>query len=151
MSVVRSCYIGHKAIYEKFPGLKPNPILVIKTVEDLFCQCGTVLKPEYKEKKFRQKGVKYVVELFVGYCPRCDMSFDVPIWRELVWRRTGPIRRMMVIEEEITTLPVARQYCQKCGKITDHAYYSIQLRSSDEPETTIYKCMICKTGQRENI
>ena len=57
-------------------------------------------------------------------------------------------RKIMVIDENIETLPKTRVECPKCGN--NEAYWVIrQTRAADEPETRIYKCTKCGHTWRE--
>ena len=138
-------------LYTKYK-VKPNGLIVIRSVEDLFCECGTILKPVWDTKRFRTGGKKIELVMFVAKCARCKTNYDCNNWREVLWARTEEARLMLVIDkkEDIETLPTIRRECVRCGP-TVHTYYSIQTRSSDEPETTFYKCKNCGKVQRENV
>ncbi len=55
---------------------------------------------------------------------------------------------IVVIKDEIQTLPTTKAICKKCGNKI--AYYWIrQTRAADEPETKFFRCTKCGYTWRE--
>ena len=52
------------------------------------------------------------------------------------------------VVEEVETKPLVDAQCPKCTH-TKAYFWSIQTRSSDEPETRFFKCQKCKHTWRE--
>jgi len=58
-------------------------------------------------------------------------------------------RGMLILSENIETLPKTKVNCPKCGN--NEAYWVLrQMRAADEPETRIYRCTKCNHSWREN-
>ena len=151
--LVRVTPANRERLYKKYR-IEGNKELVIRSVEDLFCQsCGSVLKPVWTKKRFRTKGKKIEMISFVARCLKEGVDYDCDCWREILWKRTGETLGIVIIESpiDIDILPTAKRNCRKCDMATTHVYYSMQTRSSDEPETTFYRCKKCGTTERENI
>ena len=55
-----------------------------------------------------------------------------------------------VVDEttKVQALPVTKIECPKCGHDTAE-WWTMQTRSSDEPETRFYRCLKCKHTWRE--
>jgi DNA-directed RNA polymerase subunit M len=51
-------------------------------------------------------------------------------------------------EKMIDDLPKTKYDCKKCGH-NQAFFWTLQTRSSDEPETRFYKCTKCNTVNRE--
>ena len=94
----------------------------------LFCsKCGSLLRPLEGKMK----------------CTDCGVSQEEGILKDTKKR----VREVEVVEEHESN-PVVAQECPKCKK--NKAYHwSIQTRSSDEPETLFFKCVECKHQWRE--
>lgn len=54
----------------------------------------------------------------------------------------------LVLDEVVETLPRTRIECPECGNF-EAMWYMRQTRSSDEPETRIYRCTKCSHTWRE--
>ena len=99
------------------------------------------------------------------FCPKCN-SLMFPDSEDWVCRKcehriskadgkvheivthTGAEKEMMIIDEEVATLPKTKVECPSCGH--NEAFWVIrQTRSADEPETRIYRCVKCKHSWRE--
>lgn len=143
---------NRKRLYKKY-GIESNGMLVIRSIEDLFCQkCGAILKPAWTIRRFRASRRKIEMKYFVARCAR-DGDVDCDHWVELLWKRTEEYRSVTIIESfpDIDILPTMKRNCRNCNQATIHVYYQVQTRSSDEPETTFYRCKICNRVERENI
>lgn len=58
-------------------------------------------------------------------------------------------RGMLILPENIETMPKTKVNCPKCGN--NEAYWVLrQMRAADEPETRIYRCTKCNHSWREN-
>jgi len=56
--------------------------------------------------------------------------------------------KIAVLDKEIETLPKIKSDCVKCKN--DEAYFwTLQTRSSDEPETKFFRCTKCNAVRRE--
>ena len=62
--------------------------------------------------------------------------------------RKKKTENLAVAEEEKETLPEINAECKKC-KNSRAYFWTLQTRSSDEPETKFYKCTKCKNVWRE--
>lgn len=94
----------------------------------LFCKCGALLKPVGGIMK----------------CEDCGYSQEEGIIKD----RRKKTKEVEVMEEEQESHPVGSADCGSCGN--DKAFtWSLQTRSSDEPETQFFKCTKCKHTWRE--
>jgi DNA-directed RNA polymerase subunit M len=100
-----------------------------------FCpKCGSLLIP--KDGLF---------ECRCGYTKALDQKESEEYnLREQVGRK----RDILVIEEEVATMPKAKVECKKCHN-GEAYYWMLQTRSSDEPATKFFRCTKCKYTWRE--
>ncbi|BAT93047.1 DNA-directed RNA polymerase I subunit RPA12 [Vigna umbellata] len=108
---------------------------------DFFCHlCGTTLIVPSSE---------------YAQCPLCKTLRDIQDIRdkEISYTITAEeIRRelgMEIIEEQKVQLSKVNKKCEKCGH--DEAnFYTRQMRSADEGQTTFYTCTRCGHQSQEN-
>ena len=96
-----------------------------------FCpKCGSMMRP--------QDGF-YV-------CVGCGYKEEIESVTTI--REKAEDKTIVVVEEDIATLPTTKIECPKCGN--DTAYWRMeQTRAADEPTTRIYTCTKCKYTWRE--
>jgi len=100
-----------------------------------FCpKCGTLMRPD------RKKGV--------WVCPNC--GYEEPITDEdkkktKITQKVEhrPDEGVVIVDQEVETLPTTRVYCPKCGEIVEAYWWEVQTRAGDEPSTIFYKCKKC--------
>ncbi|KAH7523490.1 uncharacterized protein LOC107420403 [Ziziphus jujuba] len=107
----------------------------------LFCNlCGTVLA--FGSTKHAQ-------------CPLCKSKQKLKdiIGREISYTVTAEdIRRelgIVLIGEEKVELSKIKRRCEKCGH-DEASYYTRQMRSADEGQTTFYTCTKCQHQFQDN-
>ncbi|RLF96056.1 transcription factor S [Thermococci archaeon] len=107
-----------------------------------FCpKCGGVLLPK--------KGILYCRKC--GFEKKIDDNSTAAIIIERKRDRgdeEGNPKGVILIEEEIATLPKAKVKCPKCGN-TEAYWWMYQTRAGDEPTTRFYRCTRCKHTWRE--
>ncbi|MHC1599122.1 MAG: transcription factor S [Candidatus Methanofastidiosia archaeon] len=87
-------------------------------------------------------------------CKKCGYTRDVDLndsnSKFIVQEKIShsPKEKLIVIEENIDTLPKTREECPKCGN-REAFWWEIQTRSSDEPSTKFYRCVKCSHTWRE--
>ncbi|MHA1722193.1 MAG: transcription factor S [Candidatus Baldrarchaeia archaeon] len=103
-----------------------------------FCpKCGALLMPDVDEE-----GKTVLRCKSCGYVKKVDKSEIEGEYRIAHHIAHGPRDEMVVVKEEVRTLPIARVKCPKCSN--DRAYYwQLQTRRADEAMTTFYKCTKC--------
>ena len=96
-----------------------------------FCpKCGSIMRPE--------KGVYKCISC--GYTEAIETITTI--------KEKAEEKEIVVVEEEIATLPTTKIECPRCGN--DTAYWRMeQTRAADEPTTRIYTCTKCKYTWRE--
>lgn len=57
-------------------------------------------------------------------------------------------RELLIVDEDAKTLPTTRVECPKCGNM-EAAWWLLQTRGADEPETRFLRCTKCKFTWRE--
>ncbi len=99
-----------------------------------FCpKCGSIMIPDKK------RGVLV--------CRKCGHEEplnpeDVKSYRITQKVEHRPDEGIIVVEQNVETLPKVRVTCPKCGN--DEAYWwEMQTRAGDEPSTVFYKCTKC--------
>lgn len=100
----------------------------------MFCEkCKSLMLP---------KGGKLV-------CTRCDFE------RDIEGRDTYKLasdekekNKLLIVDEEIRTLPTTRAECKKCGNL-EAEWWLLQTRKADESETRFFRCTKCKFTWRE--
>ncbi len=55
---------------------------------------------------------------------------------------------IVIVKENKEALPVTDKECPQCGNEKSY-WWTMQTRSSDEPETRFYKCVKCSYTWRE--
>ena len=98
------------------------------------------------------------------FCPKCRLLM-FPTNGKLECRKCGYVKKvekeeksiikkreergMLILPENIETMPKTKVNCPKCGN--NEAYWVLrQMRAADEPETRIYRCTKCNHSWREN-
>jgi len=98
------------------------------------------------------------------FCPKCGLLM-FPTNGKLECRKCGYVKKVekeersiikkreergiLILPENIETLPKTKVNCPKCGN--NEAYWVLrQMRAADEPETRIYRCTKCNHSWREN-
>ena len=102
--------------------------------DHMFCpKCGSLLIP----KRINDGDKKVVV------CKCGHKSKDIGDMRIKESGESREERKMDVVEKEVEAYPLTEEECPKC--MHKKAYFwTVQTRSSDEPETRFYKCEECK-------
>ena len=99
----------------------------------LFCpKCKSLLKPKFEKNK-------KVMTCSCGYSSEGGST--------AVSEKVKTHKEIQVVEE-IETKPLVDARCAKCAHGKAY-FWSIQTRSSDEPETRFFKCEKCKHVWRE--
>lgn len=57
-------------------------------------------------------------------------------------------KNMDVVEKEVEAYPLTEAECPSCGHRKAY-FWTVQTRSSDEPETKFFKCEQCKHTWRD--
>lgn len=65
-----------------------------------------------------------------------------------VQEHIGKKKEIVVVEEEIATMPRVKTECKKCGN-KEAYYWMLQTRAADEPATKFFRCTKCKYTWRE--
>jgi DNA-directed RNA polymerase subunit M len=60
----------------------------------------------------------------------------------------GNKNKLLIVDEEINTLPTTRAECRKCGNM-EAEWWLLQTRRADEAETRFFRCTRCKFTWRE--
>ncbi|NHJ00580.1 MAG: transcription factor S [Candidatus Heimdallarchaeota archaeon] len=106
-----------------------------------FCECGTLLVPNRLEDG-----------TIMMKCPACGNTvnsesnaeaFEI---KQVI--RHSENEKMVVVDEEVNTMPIATVKCTKCGN-NEAVYWQLQTRSADEASTTFYRCKKCKFTWRD--
>lgn len=101
----------------------------------MFCpRCGSVLK-------VKKQGKKRVMSCSCGYVLK---NSDAKITERLI-KQEEPLG---IVEKRIVPLPKTRIECPKCKHHSAY-FWTLQTRSSDEPETKFFKCEKCGHTWRE--
>ncbi len=82
-------------------------------------------------------------------CTKC--GYEKPIENRDQYKVTSERKNrkeMIIIDQEVQTLPRVRAECPKCGNM-EAEYWLLQTRKADEPETRFYRCTKCKYTWRE--
>jgi len=96
----------------------------------MFCpKCGSILMP-------KKSGNKVVLGCSCGYLEKDTKKAEM---KEEIKKK----EEINVIEEEQEAYPLTDAKCPKC-KHEKAYYWTVQTRSSDEPETKFLKCEKCK-------
>ncbi|KAL1353031.1 hypothetical protein HN51_016976 [Arachis hypogaea] len=110
----------------------------------LFCQlCGTMLTIPFRASD------KY------AHCPLCKAKRNLKHIRgkEISYKISAEdIRRELginIIEEQKVQLSKVNKKCDKCGH-DEATFYTRQMRSADEGQTTFYTCLGCGFQFQEN-
>lgn len=81
-------------------------------------------------------------------CPRCTYSTKEKVDLKSKEKIEVPTEIAVLKEKGIDTLPSVYAVCKKCQHTEAH-FWTLQTRSSDEPETSFYRCKKCKNTWRE--
>jgi len=104
-----------------------------------FCKkCGSIMVPEKKRTSVSLK------------CRKCGYQTSKAPKELRISEEQKHVKGVVVIEKDITLLPLTDQDCDKCGH--GKAYYWLQqTRSADEPPTQFFRCanIKCKHVWRE--
>lgn len=100
----------------------------------MFCpQCKRLMRPDKTTGKW--------------VCKACGATVKMAS-KGMVGQSLATEKAMTIIDEKVSTLPVAQEECTKCGNVG--AYWVLrQTRGSDEPETRIFECVKCGYKWRE--
>ncbi|RLF61056.1 MAG: transcription factor S [Thermoplasmata archaeon] len=100
----------------------------------MFCKkCGSLMLP---------KNGKLV-------CTQCGREEEISNKNEFRLREKNKKKKeLLVVDEEIKTLPTVRVECPKC-KNMEAEWWLVQTRKADEPETRFFRCTKCKYTWRE--
>lgn len=100
-----------------------------------FCdKCGSLIVPSKEKEKI----------LFI--CRKCNKLHNpegIVISEERLQEKN-----LISIEQEEENLPTTDYKCAKCGNNTAY-WWTMQTRSSDEPETRFFRCTKCSHTWRE--
>jgi len=105
-----------------------------------FCpKCGTRLK--LKQIK-GERGVSTITYLCdnCGYANKAGKTVMQTTEEELA--NLAPIKVVGDKESKLTTLPVTKIDCPRCGH-DEAVWWFLQTRSGDEPPTQFYRCLKC--------
>ena len=102
-----------------------------------FCKkCGSIMVPEKKKTSIYLK------------CRKCGYQTSKAPKELRISEEQKHVKGVVVIENDITLLPITDQDCEKCGN--RKAYYWLQqTRSADEPPTQFFRCDKCNHVWRE--
>jgi transcription factor S len=81
-------------------------------------------------------------------CARCNYSTKDKVDLKVKEKVDESQEISVFKEKEVDTLPTVYAECRKC-KHTEAYFWSLQTRSSDEPETKFYRCKKCQHTWRE--
>ncbi|WP_457555703.1 transcription factor S [Candidatus Pyrohabitans sp.] len=99
------------------------------------------------------------------FCDRCG-GLMLPRDRRLICQRCGAVagieneddykivsrgerkEGVVVVDEEVRTLPTTRAECPRCGNM-EAEWWLLQTRKADEAETRFYRCTRCRYTWRE--
>ena len=100
----------------------------------MFCdKCGSLMLP--KNKKL--------------VCTRCGAEEEIENEEEYrIVRKEEKKEKMLVVDQEVRTLPTTRAECSRCGNM-EAEWWLLQTRKADEAETRFFRCTKCKFTWRE--
>jgi DNA-directed RNA polymerase subunit M len=82
-------------------------------------------------------------------CTRCDFERDIEGKDSYKVSSTEKEKnKLLIVDEEIKTLPSTRAECKKCGNM-EAEWWLLQTRKADESETRFFRCTKCKFTWRE--
>lgn len=81
-------------------------------------------------------------------CPKCNYSTKNKVNLKMSEKVEKSQSISVVKDKKIDTLPTVYAECKKC-KNNEAYFWSLQTRSSDEPETKFYRCKKCSHTWRE--
>ncbi|HHN81439.1 MAG TPA: transcription factor S [Methanomicrobia archaeon] len=108
-----------------------------------FCpKCESLMLPTKRD------GKTVIVCTKCGYCRDVDEVGDTSkyIVKEKIEHK--PKDTLVVIDDDVDTLPKTREECPKCGN-KEAYWWELQTRSGDEPSTKFYRCTKCSYTWRE--
>lgn len=100
----------------------------------MFCdKCGGMMLPQ---------GSKLV-------CTKCNDEKEILNREEFkLIQGNKKTRKLLILDEEVRTLPTTRAECPKCGNMKAE-WWLLQTRKADESETRFFRCTKCKFTWRE--
>lgn len=99
-----------------------------------FCpKCGSIMLPDRKRKVFVCRGCGYEEPINPEDARGYKMTQKV---------EHKPDEGIIVVEQDIKTLPTTKITCPKCGNDTAY-WWELQTRAGDEPSTIFYRCTKC--------
>ena len=110
-----------------------------------FCpdpECGGLLRKRFvNSKSFLACKCGYEREL---------VSEQTKIEKRVQKKKKDLEKNLVIISEEdkISANPITKKDCPKCNN-NEAETWQVQIRSSDEPSTHFFKCIICKHTWRE--
>src|SRR3989344_2036980 len=75
-------------------------------------------------------------------CAKCGHKHKGKLKVQASEKMSVPDRIAVVKESDLTTYPIVEVKCPQC-KNKEAYFWTMQTRSSDEPETKFYKCLKC--------
>ena len=82
-------------------------------------------------------------------CTRCGFERDVKGKDKYkVSSDEKEKNKLLIVDEEIRTLPTTRTKCGRCGNM-EAEWWLLQTRKADEAETRFFRCTKCKLTWRE--
>jgi DNA-directed RNA polymerase subunit M len=100
-----------------------------------FCEnCGTLIIPEKEKDK-----ISFI-------CRKCNIHYKPE--SAFISEKKVQEKSLILVEEGIEALPTAEYLCEKCGNKKAY-WWTMQTRSSDEPETRFFRCTKCNYTRRE--
>ncbi len=102
-------------------------------------KCGTLMSPEKHNNK---------VTLV---CPKCGkkIAMEKGASFKITEKINHTVKDTIVVNENTKmTLPTTKIDCPECGH-SEAGWWTLQTRSSDEPETRFYRCTKCRNTWRE--
>jgi DNA-directed RNA polymerase subunit M len=93
----------------------------------------------------KKDGKTIIVCKKCGYCRELEKGESSKF---TIKEKTAPKEKIVVIEENIDTLPKTREECPKCKNLEAY-WWELQTRSADEPSTKFFRCTKCGHTWRE--
>lgn len=99
-----------------------------------FCpKCGSIMIPDKKRGLLVCRRCGYEESLEEETAKRYQLKKEV---------KHSPKEELVVIEQDVATLPKIKITCPKCGN-GEAYWWELQTRAGDEPSTIFYKCTKC--------
>lgn len=115
---------------------RPKPAEKPAAIE--FCaKCGSILVP-----------IKKNSGNIILKCRKCGSEKKKTTGTLKIKQEVQNKTKVVVLEKDITTLPITEQICEKCSN--NKAYWWMQqTREADEPPTQFFRCTKCRHVWRE--